>query len=157
MTAAHHVRCAIALGSNLGDRAATLRSAIEALREADQVRVIRVSSFIETEPVGPPGQGPYLNAAAVLETSLPARALLDLMLEIEREHGRDRRGAVPNGPRTLDLDLLLYGDAVISEPGLVVPHPRMLERRFVLDPLCEIAPDMVHPLAGRRVQSFASS
>jgi len=108
------------------------------------VRVVRVSSAIETAPVGgPPGQGPYLNAAAEVATHLPPRALLARLLETERSLGRERREK--NGPRTIDLDLLLYDDVVLDEPGLTLPHPRMHERRFVLSPLSEIAPDVVHP------------
>lgn len=134
----------IALGSNLGDRRGALDGAIAALRRHPAIVVRRVSSWIETDPVGgPPGQGRYLNGAAVVETTLSPQELLDAMLAIEREFGRVRQ--TPAGPRTLDLDLLLYDDRVIEEPGLVVPHPRMVGRRFVLGPLAEIAPDARHP------------
>ncbi len=127
----------IGLGSNLGDREATIRSALRELEADNDIRVVRCSSLHETEPVGgPPGQGRYLNAVAELETALPPRALLERLLAIERRHGRQRSAA--NGPRTLDLDLLLYGDRVIDEPDLVVPHPRMWERPFVMEPLAEI-------------------
>jgi 2-amino-4-hydroxy-6-hydroxymethyldihydropteridine diphosphokinase len=126
----------VALGSNLGDRAATLASA---LRELDMqpLRVLRSSRVHETEPVGgPPQQGRYLNAVAEIDTPLPPRELLERLHAIERRHGRVRRA--PNGPRTLDLDLLLYRDLTIDEPGLCVPHPRMWERAFVLGPLAEL-------------------
>ena len=141
----------IGLGSNLGDRAAYLRRAAERLGASTGARGLRLSSVRETMPVGAPGSGPlggpYLNAAAELLTVLPARPLLDLCLEIELELGRARTG--PCSPRTIDLDLLLYGDQVIEEPGLLVPHPRMLERDFVLEPLAEIAPERVHPRSRR--------
>ncbi len=140
---------AIALGSNLGDRAAHLDAAVRALGAAPGVRVVAVSDPIETEPVGPAGQGPYLNAAALLETTLAPAALLELLLGIERTRGRDRTATQQWGPRTLDLDLLIYGDRVIDEPGLTVPHPRLHERRFVLAPLAAIAPDIRHPVLGR--------
>ena len=130
----------LGLGGNLGDRAATLAAAIDDLRAAAGVRVTRVSSLYETPPWGPVPQGAYLNACVAIETTLSARALLDLCLAIEKRHGRER--LVRWGPRTLDIDLLLYGAAQIDEPGLIVPHPRMAERAFVLVPLAEIAPDL---------------
>src|SRR5437764_5876484 len=129
----------VALGANLGDRAATLRAAVAALRQSPGISAVRSSSFFETEPVGgPPGQPPYLNAAAELVTTLDPAALLALLLEIEERFGRVRSES--NAPRTLDLDLLLYDDLVRAGPDPVVPHPRMHERRFVLEPLAEIAP-----------------
>jgi 2-amino-4-hydroxy-6-hydroxymethyldihydropteridine diphosphokinase len=135
----------IALGSNVGDRRATLDGAVAALRRHPAIAVRRVSSWIETDPVGgPPGQGRYLNGAAVIETTLSPRDLLDTMQAIEQQFGRVRE--TPAGPRTLDLDLLLYDDRVIDEPGLAVPHPRMAGRRFVLEPLAEIAPQRRHPV-----------
>ncbi len=131
------VHAYIALGSNLGPRDANLRFALEALAATPGVRVLRVSSFHETAPVGgPPGQGPYLNAAALLETSLSPRALLETLLSIESRAGRTR--SVPNAPRTLDLDLLLYADLAIAEPDLHVPHPRMWGRSFVVGPIREL-------------------
>jgi 3-oxoacyl-[acyl-carrier protein] reductase len=134
----------LALGSNLGDRRANLQEALRLLAERPGVVVTRVSSFFETAPVGgPPGQGNYLNAAAEVQTDLPPRQLLDWLLDVERRLGRVRQERY--GPRTVDLDLLLYGDQVLDEPGLLVPHPRLHERRFVLEPLAEIAPRAVHP------------
>lgn len=136
----------IALGSNLGDRRANIDSAIADLRASPEIEVVAVSSLIETEPVGPVGQGLYLNAAAALCTSFSPRGLLDLCLAIEVAHGRDRRTQTRWGPRTLDIDLLLYEQLIIDEPGLRIPHPHMAERRFVLEPLAEIAPHALHPV-----------
>jgi 2-amino-4-hydroxy-6-hydroxymethyldihydropteridine diphosphokinase len=147
------IEVAIALGSNLGDREATLRSAVAALDALPLTDLRRVSRFHETEPVGLPGQGRYLNAAAILATGLPPRRLLEALLEIERQHGRVRTG-LRNGPRTLDLDLTFYGDLVLSEGGLEVPHPRFTTRRFVLAPLAEIAPHWRHPVVGVSVDSL---
>jgi len=127
----------IALGSNLGDRRRHLEEALRELAARGDIRVRAVSSFHETEPCGgPPGQPRYLNAAAELDTELEPRALLERLLEIERRHGRRRD--VRDGPRTLDLDLLLYNERRIREPDLCVPHPRMWQREFVLRPLAEI-------------------
>jgi 2-amino-4-hydroxy-6-hydroxymethyldihydropteridine diphosphokinase len=141
-------RVAIALGSNLGDRAAHLDYAIRRLREL--LIGLQVSRYIETVPVGGSGPQPlFLNAAATGATPIPPRALLDQLLAIERERGRSRPHA--NAPRTLDLDLILHGAAVVNEPGLVVPHPRFRERRFVLEPLVEIAPDLIDPVTGQTV------
>lgn len=144
----------IALGSNLGDRHAMIRSALTSLRATPGVEVIAVSRIIETAPVGGPGQGAYLNAAAELRTTLSPRDLLNTCLSIERAHGRDRASAQHWGPRVLDIDLLLYGGRIIDEPGLCVPHPRMLERRFVLAPLAEIAPAAMHPIEGLTIESL---
>ncbi|MFP4057607.1 MAG: 2-amino-4-hydroxy-6-hydroxymethyldihydropteridine diphosphokinase [Candidatus Brocadiia bacterium] len=140
----------IGLGSNVGDRRATLRSALAHLEREPGVEVVAVSSFHETRPVGgPPGQRPFLNAAAHLRVSLGPEELLDRLLAIERAHGRVRRERW--GPRTLDLDLLLYGGRVVRTGRLAVPHPRLHTRRFVLAPLAEIAPQAVHPVLGRTV------
>ena len=142
------VTCAVALGSNLGDRVAHLDFAVSKLRPL--VRNLKVSRYYDTAPVGVPGPQPlFLNAAVVGHTSMRARNLLDALFAIERERGRERPG--PNAPRTLDLDLILFGDAVITEPDLVVPHPRFRERRFVLEPLTEIAPGLVDPVTRKSV------
>lgn len=136
------------MGSNLGDRHAHLQYAIDAL-QIDLTALI-VSSFIETEPVGVGEEhGAYLNAALVGFTKLAPRDLLDRLLEIEEERGRMRPYAM--APRTLDLDLILYGDAILAEDGLCIPHPRFRERGFVLRPLAEIAPDMIDPVTGKTI------
>lgn len=137
-------RVAIALGSNLGDRDGYLRDATARL--AGCIANLRVSTFHETDPLGVGAQPRFLNAAAVGETQRSARALLDAMLAIEQALGRER--PYPGAPRTIDLDLILYSDAVIDEPGLVVPHPRFRERAFVLEPLSEIAESWVDPVTG---------
>jgi 2-amino-4-hydroxy-6-hydroxymethyldihydropteridine diphosphokinase len=138
---------AIALGSNVGDRRATLTSALDAL--APWVHDLHASSFYDTPYIGTEVQPSVLNAAAVGVSPLAAHALLERLLAIEQDFGRTR----PYGgaPRTLDLDLILYGDAVIDEPGLVVPHPRFRERRFVLEPLAEIAPGWRDPVTGHSI------
>jgi 2-amino-4-hydroxy-6-hydroxymethyldihydropteridine diphosphokinase len=148
VSATSGVTAAVALGSNLGDRAQHLNDAVRAISRLQGVRVVAVSRWIETEPAGDAtDQGPYLNGAALLETMLDPRALLDALLAVERDHGRERPDGVRHAARTLDLDLLVHGDAVIDEPGLTVPHPRLCERAFVLGPLDEIAPDLVVPEA----------
>ena len=140
----------IALGANLGDRAGNIAAALEKLRQTPQVKLTKVSALIENPAVGgPPDSPPFLNAAAEISTSLSARAILDRLLEIEREIGRVRREKW--GPRSIDLDLLLFGDQVIDEPGLTVPHPLMQQRRFVLEPLAQIAPAALHPLLKRTI------
>jgi 2-amino-4-hydroxy-6-hydroxymethyldihydropteridine diphosphokinase len=132
------MRVYVGLGSNLGDREQTLRAAVARLSASARVEVLGVSSLRETDPVGPIADQPrFLNGVVVLETSLSPRELLDLLLEIEGEFGRTREGP-PGGPRTLDLDLLLYGDERVDEQGLCVPHPRLHERSFVLEPLEEL-------------------
>ena len=145
-------RAAIGLGSNMGDRAAHQRAGVDALGASDGIVVVEVSRFLETEAIGPEGQRPYLNAAMVVQTTLTPRVLLERCLSIERSRGRDRRRERRWGPRTLDLDLLLFDDLVLDEPGLRVPHPRLAERRFVLEPLAEIAGSWPHPVLGRSVQ-----
>ncbi len=141
-------RAHVGLGANLGERAETLRRALELLAEIPGTEVVAVSSFRETDPVGYLDQPRFLNGAAALETSLSPRELLDALLAVERELGRTREGA-RFGPRTVDLDLLLYGDARLDEPGLTLPHPRLHERRFALEPLAELDPELVVPGRGR--------
>jgi 2-amino-4-hydroxy-6-hydroxymethyldihydropteridine diphosphokinase len=132
------MRAYIGLGSNLGDREETLRGALRRLAANSGVEVVAVSALRETDPVGPVLDQPrFLNGVAAIDTSLRPRELLGLLLEIESGLGRTREG-LPGGPRTLDLDLLLYGDEHIDEPGLQVPHPRLYERPFVLEPLEEL-------------------
>ena len=131
-------RAYVALGANLGDREATIRAALAELDAAAGVDVVAVSSLAETDPVGYLDQPRFLNGAVALETSLGPRALLDLLLAVERRFGRRREGVPPQGPRTLDLDLLLLESAEIDEPGLTIPHPRLHERAFVLEPLAEL-------------------
>lgn len=134
----------IALGSNLEPREEHLRWALEAL--AESVVLTRASSIVETPPLGHPGQGPYLNMVVRGTTDLGPHALLEKLLEIEKARGRAR--TVPGAARTLDLDLLFYGGRVIREPGLTVPHPRWAGRRFVAEPLLEVAPDFPDPESG---------
>jgi 2-amino-4-hydroxy-6-hydroxymethyldihydropteridine diphosphokinase len=135
------VRAAIGLGSNLGDRSRHVGDAVAALAETGSL--VRVSSLYETAPIGGPKQKSYLNAVVVVDTDLLPRQLLERCLEIEQEHGRERREKW--GPRTLDLDVLLYGTETVDQADLKVPHPRMTERRFVLEPLLEAWPDAVLP------------
>ena len=137
-----------ALGSNLGDRRAHLEYAVDALQL--DLSDTHVSSFRETQPLGVGEEhGAYLNAVIVGRTGVPARELLDRLLEIEEERGRVR--PYPMAPRTLDLDLILYGEMIVQEDGLVVPHPRFRERHFVLAPLAEIAPEMIDPVTGKTI------
>jgi 2-amino-4-hydroxy-6-hydroxymethyldihydropteridine diphosphokinase len=139
----------LGLGSNLGDRSALIAAALERL-EAAEVHLAARSPLYETDPVTPDPQPLYLNAVARVETTLSARALLDLCLAIERDLGRERpAGASTPAPRPIDLDVLLHGDAVIDEPGLLVPHPRLLDRAFVRIPLAAVAtPGLRHPVTG---------
>jgi len=143
------VRAYVGVGSNLGDRWAQLALAARELRARPRVSVLRASRVFDAAPLGPP-QPRYLNAVLELETELPAPALLAVLQEIEKLGGRVR-GPQRWGPRTLDLDLLLYGDEVLRVPGLVVPHPDLVSRRFVLAPLAELCPDRVVPGTGRTV------
>jgi 2-amino-4-hydroxy-6-hydroxymethyldihydropteridine diphosphokinase len=140
-------RAFVGLGANLGDRAAMLRAALEQLAADPAIDVVAVSSFRETEPVGIADQPRFVNAAAAVDTDLPARELLGRLLAIEGRLGRTREG--PRfGPRTIDLDLLLHGDEEIDEPGLHVPHPRLHERLFALEPLAELDSGLVVPGRG---------
>jgi 2-amino-4-hydroxy-6-hydroxymethyldihydropteridine diphosphokinase len=141
-------RAYVGLGSNLGDRESTIRSAVAELEATEGVEVVAVSTLVDTEPVGYLDQPRFLNGVAALETGLSARDLLDLLLAVEGRFGRDRAAVPAQGPRTLDLDLLLYGNAEIDEPGLRIPHPRLHERAFVLAPLAELEPDLEVPRKG---------
>ena len=146
----------MALGSNLdskfGDREANLREAVRRIGTLGEVRA--VSSFYDTEPVGQLEQPRFLNGALVMETELEPVELMRGLLGVERAMGRDRVGSVEKGPRVIDLDLLLYGDWVMSSEELMLPHPAMGERRFVLEPLGEIAPEWVHPIVGKTVREM---
>jgi 2-amino-4-hydroxy-6-hydroxymethyldihydropteridine diphosphokinase len=154
------LRGAVGLGSNLGDRAGHLDRAVQEIGALPGVRVVAVSDWIETEPVGGPPDSPrYLNGVLLVETSRPARELLDELLALERAHGRvrDPDPAAGRGePRSLDLDLLLLGDLRLEEPGLVLPHPRLEERAFVLEPLGRIAPELVLPSGRTARQALAA-
>jgi 2-amino-4-hydroxy-6-hydroxymethyldihydropteridine diphosphokinase len=144
-------RVAIALGSNLGDRAAHLDFAVSRLTNA--LQRLTISRYYETEPVGAPSPQPlFLNAAVSGFTTASPREILGLLLSIEGERGRER--PFQNAARTLDLDLILFGSAVVNEPGLIVPHPRFRERRFVLEPLAEVAADMIDPITGDTVSEL---
>jgi 2-amino-4-hydroxy-6-hydroxymethyldihydropteridine diphosphokinase len=152
------MRACIGLGANLGDAVAAVQGALRALDALPDTRVLQASRLYRTPAWGKTDQPAFVNAAAVLDTTLDARALLDAMLGIERDFGRDRAtdGSDRWGARTLDLDLLLYGDAVIDEPGLRVPHPHLHQRAFALVPLVEIAPDIVIPGHGRASEIVAA-
>jgi 2-amino-4-hydroxy-6-hydroxymethyldihydropteridine diphosphokinase len=136
----------VGIGSNLGDREGHLRRAVELLAAEDAISVLASSQVRETEPVGPVAQGPFLNGAVQVETELAPRELLERLLAIEERLGRVRRERF--GPRTIDQDLLVYEDAVVDEPGLTLPHPLLHERRFALEPLAELAPDLEIPGRG---------
>ncbi|MBU4457730.1 MAG: 2-amino-4-hydroxy-6-hydroxymethyldihydropteridine diphosphokinase [Candidatus Omnitrophica bacterium] len=143
------IRCYIGIGSNLGDRQKNMDIAIQRLRETDAIEVNKASSIYETEPAGGPEQPRYLNGVLEIETDLAAIELLSVLQDIENQLGRER--IVKNGPRTIDLDILTYGDHEINEPGLKVPHPRMTEREFVQRPLRELIKDK--PRTSRGVYS----
>lgn len=143
----------IALGSNLGDRELNLLRAVAEVGKIRESRIIALSSFYETEPVGPAGQDNYFNAALCLETSLSPRTLLNELQQIETAIFNRRRD-LRWGPRTIDLDILLYDDTLLDEPDLTIPHPRLHERRFALVPLAEIAPGAVHPRLAKTVQQL---
>ena len=133
------------LGANLGDREGAIRSAVDLLGAEPGIEVVAVSRLRETDPVGYLDQPRFLNGAAALETDLTADELLARLLDVERRLGRERTGEERFGPRAIDLDLLLYGREEIDEPGLTVPHPRLAERRFALEPLHELQPDLALP------------
>jgi 2-amino-4-hydroxy-6-hydroxymethyldihydropteridine diphosphokinase len=140
----------VAVGSNLGDRAATIAAAVKRLAGVPGVRSVAVSALLENPAVGGPADSPaFLNGAIRLATNLSARQLMTELLEIEAQLGRRR--AEKWGPRTIDLDLILYGDRIIDEPGLRVPHPRAHERLFVLQPMAQIAGEIVHPELGKSI------
>ncbi len=141
------VRSFVALGSNLGDRMQHMKDAVAAIDKEPNCAVSHVSALYETAPVGgPENQGPFLNAAMEIETTLKPQDLLRTLHRIESDHRRER--VIPWGPRTLDLDLLLYGDIVSDKAELTLPHPRMHQRRFVMTPLCDLAADLKHPRTG---------
>jgi 2-amino-4-hydroxy-6-hydroxymethyldihydropteridine diphosphokinase len=140
----------IALGANLGERRANIERALDLLGGTPNIRVTKISTFLENPAIGGPADSPpFLNAVAEIETSLPPRDLLARLLDIEKTLGRQRRQKWE--ARLIDLDLLLYGDAIVDDPDLKIPHPLMHARRFVLDPLKEIAPDVMHPIFSRRI------
>jgi 2-amino-4-hydroxy-6-hydroxymethyldihydropteridine diphosphokinase len=146
-------RAYVGLGANLGEREQTLRRAVDLLGAEQGIEVVAVSSFRETEPVGYLDQPAFLNGACAVETELGPRELLDRLLAVERELGRRRATGPRWGPRTIDLDLLLYGDVTVDEPGLTVPHPRLAERPFALEPLLELDPGL-HLPDGRGLRSL---
>ena len=148
-------RVFVSLGSNLGDREAHFALALQRLAALPDTRIEALSPVFETDPVGPPPQGPFLNAVVELRTGIAPRALLEALLDIERAAGRTRQ-ATRWLARPLDLDLLLYGERVIDEPHLCVPHPRLDERPFVLEPLSALAPALRHPVHGARVDELAA-
>jgi 2-amino-4-hydroxy-6-hydroxymethyldihydropteridine diphosphokinase len=156
MTPPDPIRAYVAFGANLGERARSIRLALEQLRAHPQIQVSEVSSMLENPAVGGPPDSPaFLNGVAKVLTTLPPRELLQALLEIEHRLGRERHRKWD--PRTIDLDLLLYGDRVIDEPDLKVPHPRMAEREFVLAPLAEIAPDLIVPAHRKSVRELLES
>lgn len=146
-------RVFIGIGSNEGDRLRHISDAARTLAAVGGVRVAQMAPIIETAPEGGPPQGPYLNTVVALETSLEPRDLLGILQDIERKLGR-KPSSQRWAPRPIDLDLLLYDDRVIQDARLIVPHPRMHERRFVLEPLAQLAPDVLHPLLQQSVRQL---
>ena len=149
-------RAFVGLGANLGDREGTIRRAVELLDAEPGVDVVALSTLRETDPVGYADQPTFVNGAVAIETELSPRELLERLLALERELGRVRGESPRFGPRAIDLDLLLYGDRVVEEPGLTVPHPRLAERRFALEPLHELDPGLTLP-DGRAVLDLLGS
>ena len=150
------MRAYVGVGANLGDRERTIRRAIELLAAQPGIELAGVSQLRETEPWGPVEQPRYLNGAVALDTELGPRDLLAVLLGVEQDLGRDRSAEVRFGPRTLDLDLLVHGDLVLDEPGLTLPHPRLHERRFALEPLADLDPELVVPGRGTVGELLAS-
>ena len=146
----------IALGSNLGDRERNLLQAVVEVGRLPESRITALSPFYETSPVGAVTQDAFYNAVLRISTRLDARSLMTHLLRVEDETFKRLR-TIFQGPRSMDLDLLLYGDLIIAEENLVVPHPRLTERRFVLQPLCDIAPDLVHPLTRKTIRELLGS
>ena len=150
----------ISAGSNIGDRKKNLDYALEVFEKPDillqispdDITLLQISHYYETEPVGVEGQPWFLNIAIKLETRLTPRALLELCMKIEESRGRER--PFPHAPRTLDLDILFYDDAIIREQDLIIPHPRLTERKFVLTPMADIAPDLEHPLLHKSMRTL---
>jgi 2-amino-4-hydroxy-6-hydroxymethyldihydropteridine diphosphokinase len=140
----------LSLGSNLGDRASNLRSAISQLKSAGSLRA--VSAFYETQPVEVPDQPWFLNCVIALETEKTAKQILEFALKTEAYMGRLRMS--DKGPRNIDIDIVLFGEQIVNEPGLRIPHPAMLQRRFVLEPLAEVAPEACHPLLRKTVREL---
>lgn len=153
----HIRRVVIGLGSNLGDRAAAIGSAVQALKGDRDLYVLRQSPLYESPPLGGPSQGDYLNAALLVVTAAPAREILARLLEVERAFGRKRDAAARWGPRTIDLDLLWIEGEAISEPGLDVPHPGLRERPFAVRPLLDVAPDARDPRTGEAYASVPAA
>lgn len=150
------MRAYVGVGANLGQRERTIRRAIEMLAAQPGIELVGISSLRETEPWGPVEQPSYLNGAVELDTELGPRDLLDVLLDVERSLGRDRSTEIRFGPRTLDLDLLVHGDLVRDDPGLTLPHPRLHERRFALEPLADLDPELVVPGRGTVGELLAS-
>lgn len=149
------ILCYLAVGSNLGDRENYLDQARQLISKTSGIYFLQASRIYETEPVGGPVQGKYLNAVLEIETELAPETLLAVLLEIEKKLGRIR--TVPNGPRTIDLDILFYGEQVIHLPGLQVPHPRLHMREFVLKPLMDLCPSKMHPQLHQTVRELYGS
>jgi|YNPNPStandDraft_1061719.scaffolds.fasta_scaffold02136_6 2-amino-4-hydroxy-6-hydroxymethyldihydropteridine diphosphokinase len=147
-----HHEVFVGIGSNVGSPAAQVRDAVGRLARLPGTAVVRVSSLYRTEPVGREEQDWFVNAVAQLESSLPPRQLMGELLAVEEEMGRMR--TTPGGPRVIDLDILLFGDLVMDEAGLRIPHPRLHERRFVLVPLCEVAPHALHPVLKKETREL---